>query len=211
MQPTRHFDRAKRATESRWREVHPGCFAGVTVGALVPPYYIAVTDEDAPSAAALSDGGRAQLFAGLENLRGRLEARMGPSTVMVFEHGAAGGADWGSSCINEHHMHVVGVTSSLVGAVEQAFVEAGGEGRLVRDWAELQAWADSSYQLFSTRPGEYRVFSDGPRFSRQFGRQVLAERLGIGSQYNWRDHPMLQNMRLGTQILDSLLAEEKAA
>ncbi len=169
-----------------------------TVGALTPGYCLFMPLEHLDAAADVAPEGMELVAAESEEMRTLIEARYGP--VVLAEHGPRD-CELGASCCSHCHLHLIPVPD--VDAVVAAYRRTGGLGRRLRSLADLPAVADSSYLYLSPRRDEHYYWPSAG-FARQFVRRVVADQLGLGAQYDWRDHPFTAH---GQRTLAELSAD----
>lgn len=131
----------------------------------------------------------------LERMR-RLVGSFGPA--IVAEHGP-GRCDLGASCCSHAHLHVIPV-GRHVDAVVAAYERVGGPPTILQDLTELSTMAGEPYMYLSPASQTHLLWQ-AAGFPRQFVRRVCAHLLGLGDQYDWRDHPFPRRME---QTLTSL-------
>ncbi|MGW5159322.1 hypothetical protein ACWEPN_27915 [Nonomuraea wenchangensis] len=124
-----------------------------------------------------------------ERMRGLIEASYGPA--ILAEHGPRD-CELGASCCSHCHLHVIPVPDP--DAVTAAYHKVGGKGLRLKSMADLPSAVNSSYLYLSPRSGEEYCWPSAG-FNRQFVRRVCAEQLGLGSYFDWRDHPFEGNCR----------------
>lgn len=110
--------------------------------------------------------------------------------VRVFEHGACSGGSL-TSCGTAHaHLHIVPLTFSLVDEAmkfEPARIwKSCSVGKIAQhSCGNEYLFMSDSYNGTETR-GHLAMLSEG---TSQFFRRVIANRLGRGAEYNYRDYP----------------------
>lgn len=173
-----------------------------TIGALTPGYCLFMPLEHLDAAADVTSGRLEQVATETEEMRGLIETRYGP--VVLAEHGPRD-CELGASCCSHCHLHLIPVPDP--DAVTAVYRRTGGPGRRLTGLADLPAVADGSYLYLSPRPGEH-YFWPSAGFARQFVRRVVADQLGIGERYDWRDHPFTAH---GQRTFAELTADLRTA
>lgn len=164
-----------------------------TVGALVEGWLLIVPRQRCICFGALEH----RLMPELREFKARVAATIERSygTVAAFEHGPASMSQAVGCGVDYAHLHVLPAPCDLVEAASEAFEE-----RLSwREVASLEATRELFCQglpyLYVEQPiGRARITTH-PRFSSQLIRKGVAQRLGVPRQYNWREYPMLENVR----------------
>ncbi|MGW2442231.1 hypothetical protein ACWCY1_36825 [Streptomyces goshikiensis] len=169
-----------------------------TIGCLTPGYSLYMPLEHLDAAADVAPADLPQVAAGLESMRTLIQAHYGPT--IVAEHGPRD-CELGASCCGHAHLHLIPVPDP--DAILAAYEKVGGPGRRLSSLVDLPAAAETSYLYLSPRPGEHHYWPADGRFARQFVRRVVAGQYGIGEQYDWRDHPFVENR---DQTYDTLTA-----
>ena len=173
-----------------------------TVGCLTPGYSLYMPLEHLDAAADITPDNLPQVAASLESMRTLIQTHYGPT--IVAEHGPRD-CELGASCCSHAHLHLIPVHDP--DAILAAYEKVGGPGRHLTSLVDLPAAAQTSYLYLSPRPGEHHYWPAASRFARQFVRRVVADQYGIGEQYDWRDHPFVQNHN---QTYDTLTAAIRA-
>ncbi|MET9109697.1 HIT domain-containing protein [Streptomyces zhihengii] len=157
------------------------------IGALTPGYCLFMPLRHMDAAADLTPTALTRVTAETERMRQLVQARYGP--VILAEHGPRD-CELGASCCSHCHLHLIPVPDP--DQVTAAYEQTGGPGLRLTSMADLPAAADGSYLYLSPRPGEHYYWPSAG-FARQFVRRVCADQLGIGTFYDWRDHPFTEN------------------
>ncbi|MFF3675932.1 hypothetical protein ACFYYS_18410 [Streptomyces sp. NPDC002120] len=173
-----------------------------TVGCLTPGYSLYMPLDHLDAAADVAPDDLPQVAAGLESMRTLIQNQYGPT--IVAEHGPRD-CELGASCCSHAHLHLIPVPDP--DAILAAYEKVGGPGRRLSSLVDLPAAAETSYLYLSPRPGEHHYWPADGRFARQFVRRVVANQLGIGEQYDWRDHPFTETRH---QTYDTLTAAVRA-
>jgi diadenosine tetraphosphate (Ap4A) HIT family hydrolase len=167
-----------------------------TVGCFIPGYCLLMPIRHVEAIAELPRAELNWMDAFLTRMRRLIEDRFGPA--IVAEHGP-GRCDVGASCCSHAHLHLIPM-GSHVASVIAAYERTGGPPTILPDLSALSNRAGEPYLYLS--PGtQMHLVWHAAGFPRQFVRRVCASALGIGAQYDWRDHPFLPQMR---QTLASL-------
>ncbi|KMO96013.1 hypothetical protein [Streptomyces roseus] len=173
-----------------------------TVGCLTPGYSLYMPLDHLDAAADVAPDDLPQVVAGLESMRTLIQDQYGPT--IVAEHGPRD-CELGASCCSHAHLHLIPVPEP--DAILAAYEKVGGPGRRLSSLVDLPAAAETSYLYLSPRPGEHHYWPTDDRFARQFVRRVVADHLGIGEQYDWRDHPFTETRQ---QTYDTLTSAIRA-
>ncbi|MGW1641474.1 hypothetical protein [Streptomyces lavendulae] len=173
-----------------------------TIGCLTPGYCLYMPLEHLDAAADVAPDDLPPVAASLEAMRTLIQDHYGPT--IVAEHGPRD-CELGASCCSHAHLHLIPVQDP--DAILAAYEKAGGPGRRLTSLVDLPASAETSYLYLSPRPGEHYYWPADGRFARQFVRRVIADQLGIGEQYDWRDHPFAETQH---QTYNTLTAAIRA-
>jgi ATP adenylyltransferase len=174
-----------------------------SIGSLVPGWLLIVPRTHVLRAADLPQSARAELVELVDETRKRLEPVFG--TTCVFEHGpVAPGCSTGCS-VDHAHIHVVPVSTSLI---------AGATQFLARNYSH-RASPDFSgaleHSALHARGKSYLLASDGDGaaatwfaadFPSQFFRRIVANAVGLESEFDWRAHP---RDRIAYETVDQLV------
>jgi diadenosine tetraphosphate (Ap4A) HIT family hydrolase len=176
-----------------------------TVGAFTPGYCLFMPVDHVDALADLTPAGLERVAEDVERMRAVVRNRYGP--VIVAEHGPRD-CELGASCCSHCHLHLIPVPDPE--PITAAYEETGGSGMRLSSIVDLPAAANGSYLYLSPKPGEHLLWPSAG-FARQFVRRVCAAQLGVGDQFDWRDHPFTANHDRTFAELRADLAPEDAA
>ena len=121
-----------------------------------------------------------------EELRERL-ARLYGAEVHLFEHGMAKDGTRVLCTVEHAHLHVLPLPQPLdLGVAEDGrWVDCGGSLQSLRELV-----GGGEYILYETPDGASRILrSEGGALESQYMRRLVVERLGQGSEWDWRAAP----------------------
>jgi len=170
-----------------------------TIGCFTPGYclFMPLRHIDAAADAPVSELARVQGAA--EDMRIAIASVFGPT--IIAEHGPRG-CQLGASCCSHAHLHLIPVPDP--GAVTNAYRLTGGPGRLINGIANLAEPNGGPYLYLSPCPGTHLIWP-ARGFARQYVRRVCSSLHGIGTYYDWRDHPFTHNQNVTIDALQDAM------
>jgi diadenosine tetraphosphate (Ap4A) HIT family hydrolase len=181
--PDQVFDRVVASTKS--------FVALPSVGSLVPGWVLIVPRRPLISMSKLVEAERAELADFRAELTGKLAREFGHK-VFEFEHGPTSPGGLMGCGVDQAHMHLVPLPFDLVAAAAE-------EGALLSVGDRVNPWLglpEAEYVLVRAAEANisYALYPEKP--VSQLLRRKIAERLAIGSCWNYREHAFGGNARL---------------
>ena len=182
----------------------PNFVAVPSLGALVPGWVLLLPKKHHVAMGAVPSSETAEL----REIKRALVSRLGQAygELCAFEHGPSGPGREVGCGVDHAHLHLVPLKFDLGAAVLPLLP------RGVR-WSEAdlddskRAFEDGLDYLYLEQPlGRGRI-AVCDRFGSQLFRRVIASHLGIDDEYNWREHPKVDNILSTVRTLQSLPAE----
>lgn len=159
-----------------------------TLGAFVPGYSLLTPREHHLSFAQVASNAPSETAKAATDARDLIESVYG--TTIVAEHGV-GTCATGSACVSHAHLHFIPVPDPQ--AVLERYERIGGPGQTIGSITDLATKAGGAYLYLSITPEDHRVWRPAG-FERQFVRKVCSDLHGIGDEWDWAEHPHLENM-----------------
>lgn len=125
-------------------------------------------------------------------LTSRSLEQMYGTDVIVCEHGSMGGTHKSGSCIDHQHLHLFPVNLSKLPLVFERKLEEIAEIGSLKDLMRLHEQRLPYLYIASQELGHHAYAA--PILPRQYLRQVMAGELGVPEQWDWREHPLIQNI-----------------
>jgi hypothetical protein len=125
----------------------------------------------------------------------------GLDSYVMFEHGGANPSRPGAACISHAHMHVAPSPSpnELLDSLRARFPETVHSSIL-----ELLGIKDGpAYILFCSKDSISSFKC--PVAPSQFLRQLLSRQCGVAEQWDWRDHPFVENYEKTINLFSPVL------
>lgn len=119
----------------------------------------------------------------------KLGKQLGFEQYIAFEHGSVSFHSRGAACVDHAHLHLTPAPnfSEFREVLQGSFNES-----LLEGIADLADWPkDTPYVLLTNNATMYCYAA--PHAPSQLLRRVLASQWSIGSQWNWRLHPLKEN------------------
>lgn len=159
-----------------------------TLGAVVPGWVLAVPRRRMPNLSRLNDVESEELVALVRRTSSRISA---VGDVFCFEHG--GQADSILNCgVDQAHLHIAPLSFDLVSA---AIDEPDVDWAVARDPAPKPDVEEDSGGYLSVSDLQGRAYVGRPRTEvSQWFRRLIATRLGKADFWDYRSHPMLDNV-----------------
>jgi diadenosine tetraphosphate (Ap4A) HIT family hydrolase len=164
-----------------------------SVGALVPGWTLVVPRRPLRNLSEASASERAELLEIADTIASPLGVH--GKRVFCFEHGSRTAGSLTGCGVDQAHLHIVPLAFDLIEAAARR-----ADGSIV--WAEPRI-SDAPFDVVP-RQGEYVVlwrYPDRLTLSgkvlypiSQWVRRVIADELGIGSEWNYRTHPQSHNV-----------------
>ncbi len=173
------------------------------LGAFVEGYSLIISKGHILSTGAMAEVRVEDLeqFVGL--ISGSIEQLYG-TDVIVCEHGSMGGTHKAGSCIDHQHLHLFPVNlSKLPLVLEREFEEIAEIGSL-KDLMGVHEQKVPYLYIASQELGHHAYAA--PILPRQYLRQVMASEIGVPEQWDWREHPFIQNI---TDFVDKVQHRKK--
>lgn len=161
-----------------------------TMGSLVSGWALVIPRRPALSVACLPNTERASLIKGIRTV-GQCVSELARN-VFYFEHGAAAANSMTGCGVDQAHAHVVPLDFNLF--------EIAGTNELREPWFAVDPddpWANLSasrdYYIVGNCERAYAVY---PQIRQsQFFRRIIATKLGLPTQWNYREFPHNENAR----------------
>lgn len=170
-----------------------------TIGCFTPGYCLFMPIRHIDAAADAPRPELARVQSAVEEMRDAIASVFGPT--IIAEHGPRG-CQLGASCCSHAHLHLIPVPDP--DSVTNAYHLTGGPGRTISGIADLAEPDGHPYLYLSPRPGSHFIWP-ASGFARQYVRRVCASLHGIGTYFDWRDHPFADNQALTIHTLHNVL------
>lgn len=162
-----------------------------SIGALATGHVLVSPKHHRRSTAVCTPAEAASLNTLVDTTADHLRAEVGP--VHLFEHGSSAACEDRVACSVEHaHVHLVPSQIDVVDTLAS-----------VADWRPyagardelLAATGGAEYLIYESPAGERLLATTRTGFASQLLRRVLAESMGNGHHWNWREEPAVQRIR----------------
>ncbi len=162
--------------------------AVASLGQIVEGYVVVFGREDGISLRSLEEAARGDFLNLVRTARQRVEQRFGPT--VLFEHGPSFAGTDVSCGVNRMHLHIVPYAGrSLKNEIEKTFQCRATASTIEQVLKMLNCWdIDRPYFWIEEGEGVF-LFSYGERRESQVVRRVIAQQVGMGESWNWREYP----------------------
>jgi diadenosine tetraphosphate (Ap4A) HIT family hydrolase len=162
-----------------------------SLGALLPGWLLVVPKEHYISVGAFPASLRARLRKTVEWIYAQVEDAFGDACI--FEHGPATENRAVGCGVDHAHVHIAPLPFPLESAARPFLPDGTIWQTATLDQAARAHKAGADYLYIEQTLGRGRIAIKAS-FGSQLLRRAISERLGVGAQFNWREHPQLDNV-----------------